>query len=193
MTNTGQHVAYSNEMGNLQLIPGVLRGYRGWRWDESTGRLISTGWFHPWNMSHTQPDATCLRTDELAATIHRTAKYRSPVQSCSCGYYASYHPVGYMLQAELYWTGYMHGTVSAHGRIVLGTGGFRAQRIRLDAMWGQASEYAASLYDVPWFRTQDSMLAEFPPCNLSQLLQYQQEVEHPDPPMYDEFSNPLQP
>jgi hypothetical protein len=193
MTTVGQHSAYSNEMGNLQLIPGALRGYRGWRWDERTGRLLSTGWFYLWDMGHTQPDATCLRGDELAAAFHRIANYRAPVQSCSCGYYASYHPVSYMLQAQLYEHGHVHGTISAHGRIVLGTGGFRAQRVRLDAMWGQASEDAASLYNVPWFRTQDSMLAEFPPSNLGQLLQYQQKVEPTRPPLYDEFSNPVQP
>jgi hypothetical protein len=188
----GQHAAYSDEFGNLQLIPGVLRGYRGWRWDGVVRRLVSTGWFHLWGMGRMQPDATCLRADATADALHHTANYAPPLKSCSCGYYASYNPVAYMDQAQLYASGYVHGTISAHGRIVLGTGGFRAQRVRLDALWGRDSEEAADIYNVPWFPNRHLMLAEFPPPDVRQLL-LDREVEVTTPPPHNDLSNPVQP
>jgi hypothetical protein len=117
----------------------------------------------------------------------------APVPQCSCGYYASYAPWAYVEHGCLYCSNsYLHGTVSAHGAVVLGTKGFRAQRVELDALWGLTGREAAKAYGVPWFATEREMLQEFPPSNVDELLG-QRGVEPRHPPLYGEFMNPVQP
>ena len=199
-----QHSSYAAEFGSMELVPGTLRGYRGWRWDEGGRCLISTGFFHQWSPRQLQPDATCLRPDTEAFRLHAIPGLLdperlsfppcrpSPLPECTCGYYASYAPRAYVDHGWLYSLDYLHGTVSAHGAIVLGTKGFRAQRVELDALWGRASHIAAKAYGVPWFATEREMLQEFPPSNMDELLG-NKGVEPRHPPLYDEFMNPVQP
>lgn len=205
-----QHSSYAAEYGDMELVPGTLRGYRGWRWNDDTRRLMSTGWMHDWAQERLQPDATCLRPDGEAWHLHvaasadqlltfpRTSTLPSrrrlaPIPPCTCGYYASYLPRAYVEHGCLYCSGsYLHGTVSAHGAVVLGTKGFRAQCVEIDALWGQTSFAAAKIYGVPWFMTEWEMLQEFPPSSVDELLG-QKTVEPQDPPLYDEFMNPVQP
>jgi len=205
-----QHSSYAAEFGDMELVPGTLRGYRGWRWNEGTQCLTSTGWLHDWAQERLQPDAMCLRPDGEAWDLHAASldDYRlhfmmqssppvvrrsgAPVSQCTCGYYASYAPTAYIDHGWLWNSGYLHGTVSAHGAVVLGTKGFRAQRVELDALWGRTSEAAAEVYGVPWFQFEREMLQEFPPSNVDELLR-QTGVEPQHPPLYDEFMNPVQP
>jgi hypothetical protein len=204
-----QHSSYAAEFGEMELVPGTLRGYRGWRWNEDTQRLMSTGWMHDWAPERLQPDAMCLRPDGEAWDFHAASldDYRlhfmmqsfppivrrsgAPVPQCTCGYYASYAPRAYIDHGWLWSRDYLHGTVSAHGAVVLGTRGFRAQRVELDALWGRgANKVAAEAYGVPWFATEREMLQEFPPSNVDELLGRDlKTVEPQDPPLYDEFTN----
>jgi hypothetical protein len=190
-----QHSSYAAEFGDVELVPGTLRGYRGWRWNENIQRLVSTGWLHDWEQERLQPDAMCLRSDAEARRIHAVFSVelvhlavgsRAPASECTCGFYASYAPRVYIDHASLYSGSYLHGTVSAHGAIVLGTQGFRAQRVELDALWGRTSEVAAEVYGVPWFQSERQMLQEFPPSNVDELLR-QKGVEPRHPPLYFKF------
>jgi hypothetical protein len=202
-----QHSSYAAEFGDMELVPGTLRGYRGWRWNEDTQRLMSTGWIHDWARERLQPDAMCLRPDAEAWRFHTdfgiddrldflapypppVRRHLAPVSQCTCGYYASYAPRTYVEHGWLWENGYLHGAVSAHGAVVLGTKGFRAQRVELDAMWGRTSREAAKAYGVPWFVTEREMLQEFPPSNVDELLvRGLKTVEPQDPPLYDKFTN----
>jgi len=204
-----QHSSYAAEFGDMELVPGTLRGYRGWRWDDHTQRLMSTGWMHDWAPERLQPDAMCLRPDGEAWNFHVEPIDRrlnslvpyppppnlrpAPMPRCTCGFYASYAPRTYIDHGWLYGLGYLHGTVSAHGAVVLGTKGFRAQRVELDALWGRAGYAAAKAYGVPWFATEREMLQEFPPSNVDELLR-QTGVEPRQLPSSCEFNtNPLRP
>lgn len=179
---------YTDAMGSVELVPGTLRGYRGWRWDHCCDKLSSTGVPYVWEQERLQHDARCIQSTTGIYPLHS-----SPARRCGCGYYASYAPRDYEYQAGIYGPGYIHGTVSAHGYIVLGTGGFRAQRVQVDAFYGPGGgSHAALIYKVPWFKTVYEMVSEFPPSNVNELLG--QNAPAPRrPPLYDEFMNPVEP
>ena len=171
-----QHVFYADEKGTLDLVPGTLRGYRCWRWEQFSGRLMSTGWVHLWTPQPEQAPADCMKkivkTFDGVEFAHVSP---APNRYCSCGYYASYDPWSYKSQVGMDCNYcYIQGTVSAHGRIVLGTGGFRAERITIDALFGDThdghTQDAADRYGVPRFLTKEQCLEKFPPSNVEELL-----------------------
>ncbi len=167
-----RHQHYCDENGQLELVPGTLRGYRCWGWDLFGKSLVSTGWCYRWRQNP-QQDARCMHLEsssEMCKPVHV-----SPVQWCSCGYYASYDPGDCVRHAN---TGFarlpglvIQGAISAHGRIVLGTEGFRAQYVKIDALWGGTEAIdAAQSYGVPWFQSEKEMLEKFPPSDVTELV-----------------------
>lgn len=179
--SSSQHPAYTDAHGyrDVDLVPGTVRGYRVWNWDTFAKKLVSTGWPHAWAKGQQQPDAICMSTRSRESRsgcrcdLCVGGRHISPAPWCSCGYYASYDPYSYMAQAAIAVDDlHIHGTVSAHGLIVLGTGGFRAQRIQVDAFWGPGvrTQKAMEQYEVPWFRTREQMIRKFPPTSVKELL-----------------------
>ncbi len=66
---------------------------------------------------------------------------------------------------------FVHGCIRAHGRIILGTAGFRAQRVEMEAIYGRGNRVIASNYNVPWFATLGELLEHFPPSSVDALLE----------------------
>lgn len=183
-----QHDDYKDN-AQIDLIPGTLRGYRAWRWENWHGVLMSIGWFYLWPKVQQQPNAACLRGwgGIGTSTPNNTPQHFAPVRHCTCGYYASYDPATYETQANIEGeSGYVHGAISAHGRIVLGTGGFRAQFVRVDAFWGGGINgvEASEKYEVPWFITKEDMLEAFPPSDVTELLGPNPDPDAPYLPIY---------
>ena len=169
-----QHEFYTNK-SQIELVPGTLRGYRVW--SHYAGRLTSTGWNYPWTPSPEQQVAICARLglETYVRALHNAYDCGAPCAPCSCGYYASYDPASNVAHAQIRditsYDWWIRGAISAHGRIVLGTGGFRAQRVRIDALWGPGpARHVAKAHGVPWFKTRKAMLEEYPPSDVTELL-----------------------
>ena len=169
-----QHEFYTDK-SQIELVPGTLRGYRVW--GHYAGHLTSTGWNYPWAPCPEQQGAICARIglEMYARALHNAYDCGAPLARCSCGYYASYDPASNVAHAQIrdITSGdWVRGAISAYGRIVLGTGGFRAQRVRIDAVWGPGpvTRRAAKVHGVPWFRTRKAMLEQFPPSDVTELL-----------------------
>lgn len=155
--------------GKDTVVPGFLRGYRCWRYDRYTLELypihVDLG---PWSGGH-------LRAACYDPRHHEEA----PVAYCRCGIYATYNPKDYRSQQPSFWHindgTFVHGSIKATGRVILGEIGFRAEEAKVEAVWGLRARAIASLYEVPWFLTQGRLLKHFPPHNMETLLE-----ENPD-------------
>jgi len=154
-----------------ELVPGVLRGYRAWRWYE--GRLIACNWGEAWGPGRNE--ARCLRYK--ACGVPECAVCRSknhgpiPASSCACGFYAKHKPGDYDPRGSVL------GVIKAYGKVVLGTLGFRAQYAEIEAISfvphllvygieGTTSDY----YQVPHFTDPRDMYEQFPPIPVDELL-----------------------
>lgn len=134
------------------LVNGTLRGYRCWRLVRYIPRevprslpesvwgwrpefvLAAVSWPVFWGGAEItearcgwKNHTPCMCSDcrERYESIHRV-----PMQGCTCGVYAWYTPD---------WARHEHtstviGVIEAHGKILLGTSGFRAQRARIVAI-----------------------------------------------------------
>lgn len=159
---------------DAQVVPGTLRGYRAWRPSRDwrflgllNTELKSLMGNYVW---HPDPEPASCRLDWWDDNGHllRKVSHHSPYEGCSCGYYATYDASDYT--SHVGFGTYIHGSVKAWGRISLGTIGFRAEYCQVEAVYGVSSRAAARRYGVPWFRTKDRMLAQFPPENVTELL-----------------------
>lgn len=135
-----------------ELVNGTLRGYRCWRLVRYIPRevprslpesvwgwrpefvLAAVSWPVFWGGAEItearcgwKNHTPCMCSDcrERYESIHRV-----PMQGCTCGVYAWYTPD---------WARHEHtstviGVIEAHGKILLGTSGFRAQRARIVAI-----------------------------------------------------------
>lgn len=163
----------------VDLVPGRLRGYRGWRLASAVGerplRLTSltanTVW--PWTPT---VRASCHRAEIIASgrgsfdPLPPHDPDDVPNATCSCGFYARHridgigtHPVT--------------GVIEAWGRVEVGTLGFRAQMARLIALcmtndWAThaLSEELSALYRVQVFATPGDMLEAYPPHDVAELV-----------------------
>lgn len=117
------------------MYPGELRGYRAWQSDLTKDDLVPTGRLRAVNFS------TIWNTTQVAVCkkLLLTHPDPAPKLDCVCGLYAYYdcyetfdqhvsirrgNPVAPIL-----------GVVAASGKVILGTKGFRAQRMRILALW----------------------------------------------------------
>lgn len=85
-----------------------------------------------------------------------------------CGFYA-YHMPKYLTAHSSLMPGlpaghYIFGSIKATGHIVLGTRGFRAEYVEVEALYGSGTigPIVAEQYGVPWFENQDRLVEEFP-------------------------------
>ena len=116
-----------------------------------------------------------------SATITRGAYKPAPVSSCVCGFYAALNvqnipqDCGRILRSGevlptssstfLLCEKFVLGSITAHGKIVLGTRGFRAQYASIEAV--------VSTVPIPGVITVgslDELLARFPPADVSTLI-----------------------
>src|SRR6188474_3982377 len=105
------------------LVPGTLRGYRAWRLDG--GYLRSVVDAGAWQ--ETGNTADCGRFDSRLIIIgpEVLGYHRAPDRHCTCGFYAKHHLSE--VEGEFYGSQFVHGSIKAYGKVILGTKGFRAQ------------------------------------------------------------------
>lgn len=180
--------------GEETLVPAALRGYRSWRVQDA--RLRSTGVSHVWNTPEVA--AQCLAPavgggsdPDCPCDLCLRNTHASPHRGCTCGIYGWYNPADQRLVA-----GDVFGAVEATGRVVLASHGFRAERVRMLALAIEPISYLRSMtlsfslytppsgedlhtiarwakeHGVPVFPSKIEMLAEFPPEDVSSLVQH---------------------
>lgn len=189
------------------LVPGTLRGFRAWRMPLGKlqaigarsitvkGPTTADGWLlfadvEPveWNPGERNV-AECTRVEMSARLSKDNIPYcaikpqpcagGTPNPECSCGFYARYrmdfggNHDGVQSSAGLLW-----GSIQASGRIIMATGGFRAQYARVESIVMPPSTSAVQLLHrfnlaaagVRVFETNEEMLAECPPQDVSHLI-----------------------
>jgi hypothetical protein len=168
---------YGDRDGEREVVPGVLRGYRAWRWDE--GSLAACNWGTRWTSGRNE--AVCYKTSACpcdsckAGLVIQQANPHLvvPEAECACGIYAKHLPGNYDYR------GLVIGVIKAYGKVILGTKGFRAQyaeiealAIRYDQLSSGYSDLVETLtqYQVPIFVTEYEMVEKFPPIPVTELL-----------------------
>ena len=149
-----------------QVIPGALRGYRVWRFQEDL--LMAANWPLFWLPGK----YTALCTRILAPHAHGSEE-PSPVKDCTCGIYARHRPEDVNVTL-----GPIMGTIKAYGHVILGTEGFRAQYAEIEAIsapWGGlytqgTMDYLSHKYEVPAFPSYQRLVEAFPPIPVGELL-----------------------
>lgn len=172
--------------GDERVVPAALRGYRCWRLNEDNP--IELFPLHadcspPW--PRRRATATCDKGLVDYQKYLSPGGYKRvhadrppPVRACSCGFYATYGPEDYLDHLPRAWDAFdgkrhvfIHGSITASGRIRLGTKGFRSQYAQVEALWGWRSYFIARYYAVPWFLTRRAFLKQFPPHSVASLLE----------------------
>lgn len=161
--------------GNDLLILDSVIGYRQWNWDNY--RLQS---MKPGSWTNGSLTAECHHF----SVIDSPEKHRSPDLDCTCGIYAHYLPIeSYERQNSN-----VFGVVEASGKILMGTKGFRAEKVKILALsslggcspWFESKKPAVpeatrrvidfcTSIGVPYFPTVEKMVHEFPQKDLSSL------------------------
>lgn len=170
---------YSEYDGESLLVPSELRGYRCWRLtadDDYADNLqlypiyadLSPAW-----LAKKRSVAGCDRS--LRGTIDHFGA--PPSRACDCGFYATYLPRLYAGHLPRVWESYggkrrafIHGSILASGRTILGTKGFRTQYARVEALFGWRARRIAEYYGVPWYLTHGKFLKAHPPQDVSAFL-----------------------
>lgn len=176
-------------MSARELIVGGLRGFRWWRLDPE-------GWFvSPWRGEHRWlPDtnrAACLYRKRFgrwrpARSPHPEA---SPAASCDCGFYAlNQVPAFRRPPVRFGWEigvttsgdpehGLVFGVAAAHGRVLIGTDGWRAEIARpLALLWSREAELDERFermqqrYAIPTYRSLPALVAEWGPDEIERDL-----------------------
>jgi hypothetical protein len=150
------------------LVPGTLRGYRVWKTNFAGDRLWSTNILNSaWNNDINE--AKCAAPGNAYVRDHI-----APVHRCACGFYAKYNPFDLKDIVNSVLGGCVSGAVDFHGKIQLGTRGFRAQYAKIVAIsidtWLLNTDDLLHAYGVPVYDSMDSLVKDFPPSDLSELI-----------------------
>jgi hypothetical protein len=103
--------------------------------------------------------------------------HRAPVSGCTCGLYAKHTLQD--VEQEFDGGGYMFGSIKAHGRIILGDQGFRAEYAEIEALlWygppiryvDPAGDLVTALNSVPFYTDRRKFLKNYPPISVDHLL-----------------------
>lgn len=170
---------------SLQLVPGTLRGYRAWYVPREFGLLghdyptalaplksLSMNFYwYPGSSDR----ATCFGQGFLENLSY--GQHPTPVEGCGCGYYATYRLQD--LPAFQAWRslasadqGYIVGSVSAYGKIALGTRGFRAEYMKIESLVLPPSvDWLAKVYQASHVVSFGGLVNRFPPSNVDELLE----------------------
>jgi len=150
------------------MVPGTLRGYRVWKLHPNGLASLSIGRY-VWGSGTEQ--ARCL----MSFSSHSALE--APVRRCTCGLYAK-HTLD-AVEDEFMSGSLMYGSIKAHGRIILGDSGFRAERAEIEALLWQGSpirytdpdgELAIVLNSVPFYTSRKKFLKDYPPISVGHLL-----------------------
>lgn len=120
----------------------------------------------------TQPTASELRQARWNQFIDHVAPAASNDGLCNrCGFYG-YHEMDSLDNSETYVPGFddmkssfIVGSFKATGSVILGTVGFRAEKVEVEALCGNYPRIGKELsrqYNVPWFETREELLTQFP-------------------------------
>ncbi|MCU1590058.1 MAG: hypothetical protein JWP11_1314 [Frankiales bacterium] len=139
--------------GDPQLVPAALRGYRTFALTPEG--LSSTGVNHIWKLQDTAACANVVQYDRAKARMEGNGvecpcgcgrsyamndyvlgalgpepdRHASPDAACACGFYGWYDPDDHrIVRADFF------GVFEASGRVILGTHGFRAEKVKLLAI-----------------------------------------------------------
>jgi hypothetical protein len=170
---------YGN-VGTKDLVPGTLRGYRAWSLGTRSPGLRSVTMAYDWYPGHHLP-ATCFHYSSQVVVMGPKDEvtvwgpsHSAPAVRCSCGYYATYNLDDlYVCRA---WARNIDntvvGTVRAHGSVMLGTIGFRAQYMEIEALVNSSPLIAekAAAYGVPMVPSFEVLVSQYPPSNVDELI-----------------------
>lgn len=176
-------------MSSAELVIGGLRGYRWWSLDRE-------GWLRsPWRGR--QPwlpgtnHASCLARRRLRSWRPSKAPHPrgAPEPACDCGFYALHevpqtrdHPARYGWEVGVSASGdprlgLVFGVASAHGRVLVGVDGWRAEMARPAALlWGHEVEIdhrfelLQARYGLPVYRALRAIVEEWGPGEVERDL-----------------------
>jgi hypothetical protein len=103
--------------------------------------------------------------------------HSAPAPRCSCGYYATYKLEDLYVYRD--WTriidppSFVIGTVRAYGSVMLGTIGFRAEYMEIEALARSRSSLVAekaAAYGVPMVPSFEVLVSQYPPSNVDELI-----------------------
>lgn len=192
--------------GEPIVVPAAVRGYRSWVIEE-TGLsprqlpahlnaafdavyinaglspvrrpdyvLQSLAWDITWNPDLRVQTATCVASHRRLSHLNYhniREEYSPPVRHCSCGFYGWYN-----MRHVAGGGNRITGVVEASGRVILGTKGFRAEKVQLLALCSEELRWRdrrkakrlGEIYDVPLYRRTADMLSDFPPQDVRELV-----------------------
>lgn len=140
------------------LVAGTLQGYRTWSLTP-TGQLASMAMEYEW--AHDELVAECLRSEPCPG---------APNGRCTCGFYAWYTPDDGRIVP-----GPVIGVIRASGRILLGSHGFRAEKVQVVALVCGLPLLARVLRSHGYvvYPTLEQLVAAHPPEDMSGLIDHQ--------------------
>lgn len=163
-----------------QLYPGTLRGYRAWG-TVGTPRLglQALAFGTVWTPGVNEAICQMYRGRNAMYDRFQPEEHQSPMLGCTCGFYATYDqsfPNSVLKRPTyLFVDPSPQGSIKASGRIILGTKGFRAEKVELEALvrfptGGMPYGQLAEVYNVPLYETWKELLVDFPPVNVEALI-----------------------
>lgn len=154
------------DSSEVTMVPGTLRGYRAWRLHSKGLESVSTTG-HIWGRTER---AQCLNKLRSPHPDHV-----APVRGCTCGIYAKHTLEG--VEDEFSWPSFLFGSIRAHGKVILGTAGFRAEYAEIEALfWPYPlsiigdEEIENFLFSLPVYRDRAKFLRAYPPIPVDELL-----------------------
>lgn len=164
-------------------IPNKLLGYRMWTLGPN-GILNAIHQTTSWQSGINE--AVCLKYNRGRRISEISKCQNDPVsfKICTCGFYGRYTTVDLFTQvgppSRTSMFNYVIGAFYGSGMVVHGKEGFRAAKAQVAALCPlltyNSSDFKAalikanSIYEVPIFKTMDDLLAEFPPDDVSNIL-----------------------
>ena len=161
------------------LVPGSLIGYRVFHTLNNSDlyqKLMSIMSYYLWNPGINT--ASC-NNNVVHSVVHYDTHYGKypPVSSCRCGFYAKYFPDDFKDVIGYGWSGpLVLGAIEAHGRVILGTKGFRAEKARIiglapfQAIDCSKIPLLANHYRVNYYDHIQDLVNDFPPSDVSNLV-----------------------
>lgn len=166
--------------GDAELVPGTLRGYRSWRYVHSSRGtapayitpLKSVNWDYWWKGGELVGDCRYRKGLGLQSVVYGepvdwSPDHHAPERGCGCGFYATHQSKDTDERGEVL------GVVEAYGRVIVGTKGFRAEKVKIVALQhpdGKVRHQLRQYYKVPLFSKARRMTVTFPPVPVGHLI-----------------------
>jgi hypothetical protein len=145
-----------------ELVLASLRGFRSWRVQGSL--LFSVVRHKVWDVGVNT--ARCYFGDvlRLPEGVHSE---EIPSKDCACGFYACYS----FFNSNIPMTD-IFGSIKASGLVVMGTEGFRAEKVEVEALWStdRRHQEVADRYDVPFYHRSAAPFIKYPSVDLGAIF-----------------------